>query len=76
METFSVHPRDGADEQLVTVVERDLSVHNSATEQRQVVRGAQEVAEIQQQLEICEHVGESPTLLAHSVDRGKTNKGI
>jgi hypothetical protein len=60
-----VHTRDGTDQQLVAVVQRHLSVGYRLAEPRQVVLGTEEVAQVQQQLEVRQLVGEGPAFLAH-----------
>jgi hypothetical protein len=60
-----VHAGDGPDQQLVAIVQRHLSVGHRLAEPRQVVLGAEEVAQVQQQLEVRQLVGEGPAFLAH-----------
>jgi hypothetical protein len=60
-----VHPSDRPDQQLVAVVQRHLSVGHRLAEPRQVILGTEEVAQVQQQLEVRQLVGEGPAFLAH-----------
>lgn len=60
-----IHAGNGANQQLVAVVERDLALGHRTAESGQVVRGAEEIAQVQQQLEVRQLIRERPALLAH-----------
>jgi len=64
-----IHAGDGANEQLVAVKQRLLSVRDRATQGGHFVRETEEVREIQQQLEVRQLVRERPAFLAHPTIR-------